>query len=74
MPERLMTLDELRRHRGLTQRDVGRGLGVSQQRVAKIEDRGVSSLTIRSLDRYVSSMGGQLNLSISFPDGEVQEL
>jgi DNA-binding XRE family transcriptional regulator len=53
----------LREERGLTQAQLARRLGVSQPAVAKIES-GSENLTLRTLLRVVTALGGELTITI----------
>jgi transcriptional regulator with XRE-family HTH domain len=63
-----ISLEELRKLRGLTQLQVAKCLGRSQQRVAFLE-RGDSSPSVRTLRGYVAALGGELLVAAVF-DGE----
>jgi len=52
-------LQAMREARGLTQADLGRRLGVSQQRVAQLESPQ-SNPTIAMVDRYAAACGEEL--------------
>ena len=67
-----MTLRELRKARRLTQASVARELGVSQDAVSRMEQRG--DLLLSTLRRTVEAMGGSLSLVARFPDGPPVEL
>lgn len=60
-------LAEIRRHRGLTQTDVARRMGVSQRRVSAIE-HGAEQATRTTLAAYVTALGGRLRLIAEFED------
>lgn len=53
----------LRETRGLTQAQLARLLGVSQPAVAKLES-GSENLTLRTLARMVTALGGELAITI----------
>lgn len=53
----------LREARGLSQAQLARLLGVSQPAVAKIES-GSENLTLRTLTRVVTALGGELRVTI----------
>ena len=61
-----MTLRELRKARHLTRVSVARELGVSQDAVSRMEQRG--DLLLSTLRRTVEAMGGSLSLVARFPD------
>lgn len=59
-------LQELRKARTKTQVEVAKTLGVSQPYIAKLEQR--TDLMLSVLQTYVRSLGGELELAVSFPD------
>lgn len=64
-----LQLQALRRRRDLTQAQVSAGMHVDQAAVSKLERR--SDMYLSTLSSYVRAMGGQLRITVSFPDGEV---
>jgi DNA-binding XRE family transcriptional regulator len=62
-------LAEIRRGRGLTQRDVAERMGVSKGRVSQIEQGKISGQEV--LVRYAAALGGRLHQSIYFDDGDI---
>ena len=67
-----MTLRELRKARQLTQVNVARNLGISQDGVSRLEQR--SDLLLSTLRKTVEAMGGSLSLIAKFPDRPPVEL
>ena len=67
-----MTLRELRKARRLTQVNVARKLGISQDGVSRLEQR--SDLLLSTLRKTVEAMGGNLLLVAKFPDRPPVEL
>ena len=67
-----MTLRELRKARQLTQVNVARKLGISQDGVSRLEQR--SDLLLSTLRKTVEAMGGNLSLIAKFPDRPPVEL
>jgi len=61
-----MTLRELRHARKLTQVKMAKKLGVTQDRVSRLEKR--SDLLLSTLRKTVEAMGGSLSLVAEFPD------
>lgn len=59
-------LQELRKARAKTQVEVAETLDVTQPYVAKLEQR--SDLMLSVLRKYVRSVGGELELAVTFPD------
>ncbi len=56
-------LQELRRHRGLTQAELADAAGTTQPKVALAES-GAANLTLRTLVRYAEALDGRLRFSI----------
>lgn len=67
---RAHSLAEVRRRKGLTQRQVADAMGVSTGRISQIEHGDLSGLDV--LDRYVQALGGQLGLVATFGDEQVK--
>lgn len=55
-------LTALREQAGLSQRELAKRIGVSQPRVAAIEQS--RNVTINVLEQYVDAVGGQLEVSV----------
>ncbi len=62
-------LTELRARRQLTQRDVAEALNVSQPNISRIEHE--DDVYLSTLRAYIEALGGELELSARFPDGEL---
>lgn len=62
-------LTKLRTQRHLTQQDVADTLNVSQANISRIEHE--DDLYLSTLRAYIEALGGELELSARFPDGEV---
>ena len=65
-----MPLQELRQARALSQQELAEVLGLNQATVSKLERR--TDMYLSSLRRFVEAMGGELEISASFPDGKVR--
>lgn len=65
-----MPLNELRQARGLSQVLLASHLGVGQPAVAKLERR--TDMYISTLRSHIRAMGGELNITATFPEGEVK--
>lgn len=61
-----LSLQELRRALQMTQTDVASALGKRQDEVSRIEQRG--DLLLSTLNDYVRSLGGELELVCTFKD------
>jgi DNA-binding transcriptional regulator YiaG len=64
-----MTLEELRKARGLSQEDIAATLTVGQPAVAKLEKR--ADMHVSNLRRYIEALGGTLEITARFPDASV---
>ena len=60
------TLKDLRKATGHTQEDLADAMGVGQGTVSRIEKR--HDMLVSTLQHYVESMGGTLQILASFPD------
>ena len=61
-----LSLRELRKALALTQTDVAESLGKGQDEISRIEQRG--DLLLSTLQAYVRSLGGELELVCRFKD------
>ncbi|AVG24150.1 antitoxin, HigA [Pontimonas salivibrio] len=61
-------LRALRRARGLTQVELAGRLGVSQNRVSRLERGEIQRVRIDTLARYVESLGGSLQIEMRVGD------
>ena len=65
-----LPLQELRQARAMSQQELAEVLGLNQATVSKLERR--TDMYLSSLRRFVQAMGGELEISASFPDGKVR--
>jgi len=65
-----LPLQELRRARELSQEELAEVLGLNQATISKLERR--TDMYLSSLRRFVEAMGGELEISASFPEGRVR--
>jgi len=63
-------LADLRKRRGLTQRLVARAMGVTVGRVSQIENGELAGIDV--LDRYVTALGGDLQIVANFGDEQIK--
>ena len=63
-------LAEIRKRRRLTQRDVAAAMGVSVGRISQIEAGDISGIDV--LDRYVTAIGGLLEIVANFGDEQYE--
>ena len=64
-------LKKARRSRGMSQRALARELGVSQARIAQIEN-GASTPQIDTMAAYITALGGALTVRADFHDHATQ--
>ena len=64
-----MRLVELRKVRGLSQKELCKLLHVQQPAVAKLEKR--TEMYISSLRNHIEALGGELEIVATFPDGSI---
>ncbi len=65
-----MPLQELRQARLFSQEQLANALGVKQASVSKLEHR--TDMYVQTLRSYIEAMGGELNITARFPDGEIR--
>jgi len=64
-----MALQELRKKRKLTQKQLADGLNLNQASLSKMENQ--ADMQVSTLRRILSAMGGRLKIVAQFPDGEI---
>lgn len=67
---RVMTLNELRRTRRMTQGVLANAMQTSQSEVSKMEQR--TDVFVSTLQSYIHALGGELDIVARFPDGCVR--
>lgn len=67
---RAQRLAEMRKRRGLTQRQVAQAMGVTIGRVSQVENGELARIDV--LDRYVSALGGDLQIVANFGDEQIK--
>jgi Holliday junction resolvase len=65
-----MPLNEIRAARELTQEHLAKVLRVKQASISKLERR--ADMYISTLREFVRAMGGELEITVRFPEGEVR--
>ena len=65
-----MLLSELRKLSDLTQVEVAESLGISQPEISRLEGR--EDMQISTLAKLVRALGGELEISVKFPNGRVK--
>ena len=63
-----MLLPEIRKHSGLTQKEVANVLGISQPGLSKIEHQ--EDMQIGTLSKLIKAMGGNLEIIAHLPQGD----
>lgn len=69
-PQRVRLLQELRERQHVSQIALADKLGVRQPTISKIERR--EDVQVATLRRYVRALGGELYITVRFPDGAVE--
>ena len=64
-------LRQARKSCHLTQAQVAREIGVSQNRISRMENGDLGTIGIDALRRYITALGGRLLLVAELPDGTV---
>ena len=65
------SLKEARKASNMTQAQVAETIGVSQNRVSRMENGDMDAMSIDSLRRYIAALGGNLTLVADLPSGKV---
>jgi DNA-binding XRE family transcriptional regulator len=70
-----LEIADLRKLRGLLQKDVAEQLGISKSGLAQMErPASLTSMQIDTLKRLIASMGGELILTARFPGGSERQI
>lgn len=64
-------LREARKSCGLTQVELARSIGVSQNRVSRMENGDLATMGLDAIRRYVEALGGRLSMVAELPGGTV---
>ena len=62
------TLQELRKAQELTQKKLAESLNVNQENISRLEKR--SDMMLSTLRGYIEAMGGELDITVRFPNHE----
>lgn len=65
-------LRELRQKRGLTQQELADKLGVTQNRISKLERLDLDRAELQTIRSYVEALGGNLRLTVSIEGKELE--
>lgn len=64
-----MHLAELRKALNVSQTELAGIIGIAQPEVSRVEQMSLLLIQLKTIERYVNGLGGELNLVASFPDG-----
>lgn len=64
-------LREARRMGGVTQVQLAEAMGVSQNRISRMERGELASMSLDTIRRYVEALGGKVSLTADLPAGRV---
>ena len=64
-------LREARLSRELTQVELAKTMGVSQNRVSRMESGDLATMSLDTIKRYIEALGGKLSLVAELPSGKV---
>ena len=62
-------LSQLRKDQDLTQKELADILKIRQAAISKLESQ--DDVLIRTLEKYITALGGKLEIKASFPDREI---
>jgi len=64
--EEYLTLQEIRQHKNVTQKDLADLLGIEQANVSRMERR--KDMKLSTLNEYIEALGGTLQINAIFPE------
>lgn len=64
-------LRQARKASDMTQVELAKTMGVSQNRISRMENGDLGSMSLDTLRRYVEALGGRLTLVAELPSGTV---
>jgi predicted transcriptional regulator len=56
---------------GMTQVELAKAMGVSQNRVSRMENGDMSGMSLDTIRRYIEALGGKLSLIADLPSGKI---
>lgn len=65
-------LAELRKATGITQQELADRIGVSQRQISKLERGNIESAKLSTLQRYVTALGGRLEVTCYLNNRQMQ--
>src|SRR5688572_29656579 len=69
-----LNLADLRKLRGVLQKDVAQRLRITKSGLAQLENASLESMQIATLNKVVTSLGGELVLTARFPEGHERQI
>lgn len=71
----MITLADLRSRTGqMKQSVIAATLHVQEPAISKLERKRISETSLQKAARYIAAIGGQMNVTITLPDGSIVEL
>lgn len=70
--QRLFALRELRRLANKTQTEISEAMGVTQNRISKLERYELEKLELRTLAAFANALGGKLKIVVAIEGQEVE--
>ena len=64
-----MTLQEIRKHQYITQKDMAKLLGINQENVSRMERR--KDMHLSTIKEYIEALGGKIEINAIFPDSKI---
>lgn len=64
-------LREARKANHMTQVELAKAMGVSQNRVSRMENGDINSMSVETLRKYIEALGGRMTLVADLPTGKV---
>lgn len=64
-------LREARKASNMTQVELAKAMGVSQNRVSRMENGDINAMSVETLRKYIEALGGRMSLVADLPTGKV---
>lgn len=64
-------LREARSEGGMTQVQLAKSMGVSQNRISRMENGDMAAMSLDTIRRYVEALGGKISLVADLPSGKI---
>lgn len=64
-------LREARKASHMTQVELAKAMGVSQNRISRMENGDIRSMSLDTISRYIEAVGGTVSLIADLPTGQV---